>query len=254
MKNLYRSLSTAVAFGTMAIMAQAALAKMPLATHDAVVDFPTSGKAVTKDGAWSYGYSLSRTGQFYAMPVFNPAAFRNPMLPQWEADIGPSIGDFMTMAPPGGAPGGQRPAGAPPIPKDMPDVSFPFIRKNIGTETAKIFESFQPPELLHIHPAFDDVGAGGKVRFTAPSDGSYRFSGKFAAIDDVTVDVAIIADGKQLVSENALTGRQALAPIDLVRAMKKGQTLDFWIGRGSDPRAAAGDSTGLAVKAVRTGD
>ncbi|HEY2713342.1 MAG TPA: hypothetical protein VGI60_12570 [Chthoniobacterales bacterium] len=109
-----------------------------------------------------------------------------------------------------------------------------------------------PPHVLCLHPGMD--GEYAVLRFTAPTDGAYRVSGQFFALDDnatgTSTDVCIVpndnktgafsgkVDYKGGVRFASFTSREF--------QLKKGNTLDFEVGYGAAKNYFY-DSTGLVA-------
>ena len=107
-------------------------------------------------------------------------------------------------------------------------------------------------DAVHLHP-----GAGGGqavVRWTAPEDDDYSFSGAFSVADfqvlTTTTDVTITEDGAELLAGelDGVLGPTTI-PFSFERSLTVGQNIDFIVGFGDD-ESFNFDSTRLEVDII----
>jgi hypothetical protein len=182
-------------------------------TQNVVDDFSI---AANPSGPWSFGYTPSLGGAFNlhltAQPNFVPGADR------WAT---PAIDPWLVVT----------------------------KNKTISSITGSPATFYYPPDMLHMHPAWD--GTFDVVRWTAPAAGTYTFFGKFAGLDWVTsvadTDVHILHNSAtELLEPTVLRGVGTEKFFALSRSVASGDTIDFAVGKGPSG-FIQNDSTGLKV-------
>ncbi len=129
---------------------------------------------------------------------------------------------------------------------------FPIVAHNVHaiTTIGSGLVVTLPPRALLLHPG--PFGQYAVLRFTAPASGTYLVSGQFYALDDngsgTTTDVWIVLKNSSTLFSGNLDylGGIPLTSFTNCRKfkMKRGDTLDFEVGYGSDLDYNY-DSTGL---------
>lgn len=205
--------------------------------YDAVSDFSLASNQGVNN-VWSYGYETNPGGAFTLLgigtdlsTVNDGAAFSALPAIEWKGDIGATLATF-------GYPGYNE--------------SFPFIRKITNNSTVTVFSSVQPPDFLHFHAAFPDIGSSATsaapvLRFTAPASATYDLTGLFESLDpNINDDVALLLNDVVLSASNFTTAEAQLV-LDRQITLTAGDRLDFYVGSGTDG-TASGDSTGLRLR------
>ena len=191
-------------------------ATLPVSCWDAASEFNDSANpdAANPSGVWSYGWKKTLTGKFIllATPFNNP-----PNLSGWSSASG-----------------------------------YPAIAHNTHPVpvTVNINPVRLPPASLGLHPGPD--GEYAVLRFTAPSDGSYKVSGQFFALDDnatgTTTDVWILPNNNKADSFSGKVdyygGTKWTSFTSREFQLRKSDTLDFQVGYGAN-RNHFYDSTGF---------
>ena len=193
---------------------------------DAASEFNDSENpdAANPSGVWSYGWKKELTGKFYlASTPFTDPPFRF---------------------------GWCNASGYPLIYHSARPISALMNGPNTYTV---------PPHGLALHPGLN--GEYAVLRFTAPTDGTYKVSGQFFAADDnatgTTTDVWILRNDEKNGSfsgEIDYYGRAKSASFTSKDfQLKKGDTLDFEVGYGANKNYEY-DSTGLMALIERVNE
>ncbi len=194
-------------------------AAIPATCWDAASEFNDSANpdAANPSGVWSYGWKKTLTDKFY---LFTTPGYDPPDLSGWSSASG------------------------------FPLVSH--ISRSVPVLTDGVHRAIVPPHALGLHPGLR--GEYAVLRFTAPADGTYQVSGRFYAWDDngsgTTTDVWLLRDNEKAgaFSGNVeyASGAKYASFTGASFALKKGGTLDFQVGYGSNKNYDY-DSTGLIV-------
>lgn len=118
----------------------------------------------------------------------------------------------------------------------------PGVYKNNGASTVTNDDALVPPGTFVLRP-----GAGTELsvaRWTAPSEGYWRITGRFTGVQAATSDVHI-RDGSSAVFDGNINGLGQAQAFDFTLNSYPGETLDFLAGNGGN--GDAHDLTGLAV-------
>ena len=188
-----------------------------ISSWDAASEFNDSANpdAANPSGVWSYGWKKTLTDKFYlaSTPYTDP-----PDMFGWSSASG-----------------------------------FPLIchvTRYIPILTHGPNRAVFPPHVLSMHPGPN--GEYAVLRFTAPSDGIYKLSGQFYALDDnatgTTTDVWILQKNARASSFSGKVeyygGPKAASFTSTIFQLSKGNTLDFQVGYGGN-KTYEYDSTGL---------
>lgn len=140
---------------------------------------------------------------------------------------------------------------SPEVPVDFwnrPDDWHPLILKNTSNVVIVIQGAVVvPPTMFEMHPGPD--GQRSVLRWTAPADGDYRIQGQFRGINGsgyTRTDALVVENGSTVRFSADIEGFNFEHPFDLTFIGKRGGTVDFSVGYGSD-RDYAGDSTGFSA-------
>ena len=194
------------------------LAAIPVTCWDAASEFNDSANpdAANPSGVWSYGWKKTLTDRFLLMltPYNDP-----PSRYGWCNASGlPLISQMLR-----------------PVPVLMNGPN----------------RVLSPPRALWMHPGLN--GEYAVLRFTAPSDGTYRVSGQFYALDDnatgTTTDVWLLQNNENSTFSGKVDyygGAKSASFTSTVFPLKKGDTLDFQVGYGTNKNYEY-DSTGLVA-------
>ena len=194
-------------------------AAIPVTSWDAASEFNDSANpdAANPSGVWSYGWKKTLTDKFFlAKTAYTDPPYRFGWC---NASGFPAI-HHTTRAVPAMMNGPNR----------------------------AIF----PPHALAMHPGLN--GEYAVLRFTAPTDGTYKVSGQFYALDDnatgTTTDVWILQNSEQT---GAFSGKvdyyggfKWASFTSREFRLKRGETLDFEVGYGANKNYEY-DSTGLVA-------
>jgi hypothetical protein len=181
------------------------------AIYNAAADFSLAGNP---NGVWSYGYETT-LGTFTAYTLSTNAFGGNGLLSAWY--INNSL-----LAP-----------------------DLPAVIKNTSGSTLTWGTVVQPADMLDLHPG--QFGELSVVRFTAPADASYIFSGLLQGLDTGNTTTHVFAQ------INGFSGATfpinlfgAFVPIDGTLALSAGDRVDFLVDFGADGNFF-NDSTGLQL-------
>jgi hypothetical protein len=110
----------------------------------------------------------------------------------------------------------------------------------------------QPADMLNLHPG--PSGERSIVRWTAPTAGVHKISGRFQGVDTfgTTSDALITHNGITIFSGN-VNGYGTQAPFSLTRTIAAGDIVEFSAGYGTN-LSYDSDSTGLAATINPTND
>lgn len=146
-------------------------------------------------------------------------------------------------------------------PQTMPGISgwgwdglVPGVwKKDSAPEGVTHFTSFGSPWWVNLHPGPEGLAA--VVRYTVPTDGTYRIAGRFAAHDASTngygtrtdVSVTINTTNAVFTAElvgvvDPMTGNRAMQAFSIVQSLTAGDTVDFIVAPGENHFF---DTTGL---------
>ncbi len=211
-----------VVFGTVLwlLFARAdSLAAAPVTCWDAASEFNDSANpdAANPSEAWSYGWKPSLTGKFFLALT----SFSDP----------PSMSGWCSAS------------------------GFPLINHSTRSLTAVSNGPNRvtvPPHVLGLHPAVN--GEYAVLRFIVPADGTYKVAGQFFALDDngtgTTTDVWILPNNQKAGAFSGMIdyfgGAKWASFTGKEFALKKGNTLDFQVGYGTN-KTNFYDSTGLSA-------
>ncbi|HEY1770115.1 MAG TPA: hypothetical protein VGG02_07655 [Chthoniobacterales bacterium] len=194
------------------------LAAVPMTCWDAASEFNDSANpdAANPSGLWSAGWKLNLTGKFF---LATTASNDLPHASGWATSSG------------------------------VPQVAHNTHPVPVTVNTNPIII---PPRALVLHPGPD--GSYAVLRFTVPTDGAYKVSGQFYALDDnaagTTTDVWILPNEDKSKAFSARVDYKAGAKMASFTSrmfqLKKGDTLDFEVGYGGNKNYEY-DSTGLAA-------
>jgi hypothetical protein len=124
--------------------------------------------------------------------------------------------------------------------------SFPFVGVNRTTSTVTTQTLEVPGSTVVIHPGPASNDELSIVRFTAPTSGSYTFSGVFMGLDFGTRTVSLVYDSTTtLFGSTTISGDTHNTPLSfsVVTNMNAGDTMDFTVGTtgvGNNTAAGAG--------------
>ncbi len=202
-------LKLATAAAAVATLALAATPSLAATTWDAVADFSSTQSTVV-NGVWSYGWDAGTGFQAYTT---NTACGTG--LSCWNTPDG----NF--------------------------EYGVPTVIKNTTAGQVDYGTVRHPNNVLNVHPGAVqpamNVSIDSIVRFTAPTAGSYNFSGFFQVLDISPSGVSILAGGAPVVLSLTLFDT---ATFNGVASLAAGGNIDFRVNRAG---AIWNDSTGLAA-------
>jgi hypothetical protein len=120
----------------------------------------------------------------------------------------------------------------------------PHVTYNSMGQTASYSTITHPPNLLDLHPGSN--GEKSVVCWTATSALTVVIKGRFEGIDTVgtTTDVAVVHNSATTLFRGNVNGYGAKAPFSITRSVAAGDTIEFYVGYGSNANHGF-DSTGL---------
>jgi hypothetical protein len=192
-------------------------ATIPVTCWDAASEFNDSANpdAGNPSGVWSYGWKKTLTDKFYlaTTPYTDP-----PDLFGWSSASGYPL--------------------------------ICHISRSVPVLTHGANRAIFPPHALSMHPGPN--GEYAVIRFTASAGGAYRVSGQFFALDDngtgTTTDVWLLKDNQKADAFSGkidyFGGAKSASFTSATFSLKKGSTLDFQVGYGTNKNYEY-DSTGL---------
>jgi hypothetical protein len=196
---------------TLLLAAGAVAAQANDQTYDAAADFSLDSNP---NGVWSYGYSLTLTGDFTPYTRSSTLTFGNPNFSSWRGDLSP-FGDGTPLAVQNTADTTQQGAGA-----------------NLD------------PGQLALHPG--EEGEVSIVRWTAPDAGTIYLDATFTGRDNVhgtTTDVHVLFNGTSIF-DGSINGFLDTTSYTDTFSVLAGDVIDFAVGVGDD-KSFLSDTTGL---------
>ncbi len=203
---------------TYSALATVVAAPVPSSCWDAASEFNDSlnSQRANPCGVWSYGWKKTVTDQFF--PASN--SYNDP----------PNRSVWCSAS------------GSPSIFHNSRLISV-----NLGLTTSII-----PPHSLCLEPGL--TGEYAVIRFTAPVDGAFLLSGQFFALTETgagtTTDVWILPNdnktGAFMAEIDCRRGLRSASFTGKLFELKKGNTLDFEVGYGTD-KSYDNDTTGLVL-------
>jgi len=183
-------------------------------SYDAVKDFSL---AENPNGPWSYGYSSSATkADFIASPSVFGSKFSK--LEGWYANKSGT-------------------------------TLHPSVEHNKTLGLIYYAGITHPPDCLHMHPG--RLGHRSIVRFTVPTQGTYKVQGAFKALAQTTTDPHVLVNDKELMFIKPINHGNQRQNFSFTRQFAKGDTIDFAVGNGGNGYES--DSTGLTLTVTPVG-
>ncbi|HYC61224.1 MAG TPA: RHS repeat-associated core domain-containing protein [Thermoanaerobaculia bacterium] len=181
---------------------------------DAVADFSA---VANSNGPWSYGYRATGSAAF--TPYTSASTPYGAGTNAWRAGVA-----------------------------CCPQLLYNNTDANYTYPTAP--SVVHPPDVLNLHPGAADQRS--VIRWTAPTAGTYRISGRFQGLDKAgtSTDVAIHHNGISLFAGH-VSGYGVKVPFAISRAVRAGDSIDVSVGDGTNA-TIENDSTGVALTIIRT--
>jgi hypothetical protein len=196
---------------TLLLAASAVAAQADDQTYDAAGDFSLDSNP---NGVWSYGYSLTLTGDFTLYTQSGTVTFGNPNFSSWRGDLSPA-GD-----------------------------GTPLAVQNTADTTQQGRGANLDPGQLALHPG--EEGEVSIVRWTAPEAGTIYLGATFTGRDNVhgtTTDVHVLFNGTSIF-DGSINGFLDAASYTDMFSVLAGDVIDFAVGVGDDGSFIS-DATGL---------
>jgi len=191
------------------------------ADYSVVNNFPNTPMLPATNGVWSYGYSLSLSSFGFVLDSTATTDYFN--------DSSGVVGYYTPLS---GA-GSQLPT----VLKNTNSGSFE--QAGVGPWS---------PNYLLLHPGSGDQYS--VIQFTAPSNGTYVFSGEFIGIATAgtTTDTHILLNGSTSLFFKDInsSGPSSAQSFYIPETLTAGETLDFAVGYGTNGNYTS-DSTGLLL-------